>query len=283
MTRIAPLFPLLVACLVCGSASGQDKFVTINIENQSPEFKLEPTVVLPSGEFGVFQDAGSNKYSYSFKLLESDWFNTADINITWKNAYLNADFSQFDFVQRAELRLRYDFPKDYTMPVFFSNDRTEKEIDRLDAITDKLQQWQPFFRAWQIADFYSKTSPLHRLARRSATRFLFAADVLAERDMPPPQFIVIMSEDAVRFAQNSKVITPALQKRIDTANSAFWEDLPSLDKIAQRGDCAIARSLLAFLQREKRDRPELFRLRYPKEPDALEQKKSIVDAKCPST
>jgi hypothetical protein len=255
--------------------------VTISVQNHNPEFKLVPTVVLPSGDLGVFKDAGSNLFSYSFKLLESDWFNVADVSLTWKDAYLNPDNSHSDFPQRAELRLRYDFPKDYTIQAYFSNNRTEKEIDRLDAITDQLQQWEPFFRGWQIADFYSKSNPLQRLAKRSATRFLFAADVLAERQTPPPTYIVIMSDDAIRIGQNSKVITPALQKRIDAAKSAFWEDLPHIDKLVQRGQCTVAQSFLMFLQDEKRDHPDLYALRNPAAPDLLDQKKMILNSKCP--
>lgn len=283
MSRVVLLLALGAAFLSSDSAFSEDRFVTINVQNHNPEFKLVPTVVLPStGDIGVFkEEAGSNLFSYDFKLLQSEWFDVADIILTWNGAYLNPDNSQSNFTQRVELRLRYDFPRAYTVHAYFSNNRTEKEINRLDAITDPLQQWEPFFRSWQIADFYSKSNPLLRLAKRSAARFLFAADVLAERESPPPPYIVVMSEDAILFAQQSNVITPVLQSRIDTARSAFWEDLPHVDTLVQRGNCAVAKSFLSFLQNEKLQHPELYALRNPGASDLLDQKKTMVNSKCP--
>src|SRR4051794_3564461 len=68
-------------------ANGEDRYSTITIKNESRAFNLIPTIeIFPDGPQPIGETA-PNTSKYQFKLSESNWFNDANIKLTWKDAY----------------------------------------------------------------------------------------------------------------------------------------------------------------------------------------------------
>jgi hypothetical protein len=271
---------LSTAFFAASPALGADRFTTISIINQSPDFEVSPSIQIFGQPPAGFVEAPRNNFSYQFKLADDEWFDIADINLVWKRAYINNDNSKSDFNQRIQLRFRYRFPQNFAFPVYFSNKRSQAEMLRLEQQLDPNQQWENFFRGWQIAHYYRNTNgPQYPLAQRASWMFFNAADALAEAKY----YYVVMSDDAIKFEQDAfgdartAIVTP----RINDAKSAFWEDLSRVEGLIP-GNCPVARILLTELQKAKDNEPNLFALRYPSAPNTLDEKLVLVNSKCPS-
>lgn len=267
---------LLAACLVADPtlSDERERVCTISITNETPNFKVIPTIEIFGKTAKPFVEKSPGNFEYKFKLLEEGWFNPADIKLVWKDADQKNDGTKSDFTQRVVLRLRNTFPPDFTVRVFFSNDRSQKEMSRLEHQKDDNDQWENFFRGWQIAAYYRETlAAEHPLCRRASWIFFNAADQLAERK----DYIVEMSEDAIAFEKEA-FKNKDVSGVINRAKSAYWEDL---ERIHKEIDCTTARMLLTDLKNAKRKEPDLFKLRYPDVPNKLEDAEEYVESKCP--
>jgi hypothetical protein len=277
MSRSLTFLFLFAGCLAASPTFGADRFTTITIINQSADFEVSPSIEIFGQPAAAFVEAPRNNFSFKFKLSDDEWFNIADIDLVWKNAYLNNDGSKSDFPQRIRLRFRYPFPSNFSFPIYFSNKRSQAEMLRLEHQLDDNQQWENYLRGWQIADYYRKTDdPKYPLSQRASWIFFNAADQLAEKK----DYYVVMSQDAIAFEQEAFKDTKNVSNAINTAKSAYWEDLPWVDKLIP-GNCAVARILLADLEKSKTREADLFAIRYPGDPGALDEKLALVNAKCP--
>jgi hypothetical protein len=248
----------IIILLSCPSYA-DDRYSIITVKNETPNFKLVPTIeIFGSGTYTFSENRESGAFEYRFKLSETGWFNKADIKLLWKDAYINNDGSKTDFPQRVELRLRYSFPPSFPIRAYFNNDRSQSEMFRLEHLSDDNDQWDKFFRGWQIAAYYRATNGLqHPLSQRATTIFFDAADRLAANI---EDYIVVMSPDAITFASEAFKMTPGLAKRINNAKSVYWEDLPRLYDLANN-NCTAARILERDLRKAKSKEPELLKLR----------------------
>lgn len=257
-------------------AYGQSaRTATITITNES---KQHADVDLTFEAFGNSPQPftpvpNSNKYELKIPLSAQNWFDTIDIKILWKSAYVSNGNSGADFEQRLVLRLRRDFPDDFSFPVFFSNDRTQKEMGRLENLTDINRQWEVFFRTWQIADYYRNTlgeqsSP----AKRVAKDFFWSAVKLAEN----PRYFVAMSDEAEKFASESVGGSAEFALRANVARSMYWYDVSEIDRLVRSKQCSFADSVLQEFRDLKSQQPDLFRLRYASTPNILDAKAQIV-------
>jgi hypothetical protein len=183
-----------------------------------------------------------------------------------------------DFEQRIVLRIRQDFPTSYTVPVFFSNDRTGSEILRLENERDKHDQFETFFRSWQIAQFYRETlGERSKYANRASHRLFFAAVDLAEQ----PQYFVEMSDDAVRFVEEATGDTTSWKQRANAAKALYWADLPLVGDFVNKNDCTKARELLAEFRSLKSNEPIYYGIHFAAQTGILDDVGKIVGAKCP--
>lgn len=281
MKTISCVIAICVSSFHLTLARGEERYSTITIKNESRTFNLIPTIeIFPDGPQPI-TESGPNTFQYRFRLSESNWFNDANIKLTWKDAYKKNDGTTMDFSQRVVLRLRYSFPETYAVRAFFSNDRSQNEMFRLEHLIDENDQWEKYFRGWQIAGYYRETSGLvHPLSRRAAKIFFEAADYLAENTK---DYIVKMSNDAITLEHESVGSTPIIESRINAANSAYWEDLERVYKLTNwPQNCVEAKLLLTDLEVRKTREPDLFTIRYPKKPAAFELAKQHVDSKCSS-
>jgi hypothetical protein len=277
MARLAPILSLFIGLIAVSPTFGDDRFTTISIINQTPEFQVAPSIEIFGQPAAPFVEQSTNNFSFRFKLADDEWFDIADIKLHWKDAYQNNDGTKSSFDQRIQLRLRYPFPPNFTFNIYFSNKRSQVEMSRLEHQIDDNQQWENYFRGWQIADYYRKTNdPQYPLAQRASWIFFNAADQLAEKK----DYFVVMSPDAIAFEQEAFKDTKNVLPRINTAKSAYWEDLPWVDKLLP-ANCSVARILLTDLQAQKIKEPDLFTMRYPSAPNVLNEKMTIVNSKCP--
>jgi hypothetical protein len=277
---------LIVAIVALYSAfatasSAGTRVVTITIENQSPSFDVLPTIEAfgrPPIQFA--KSAQPNTFEYKLTVSENDWFNPVDIKLLWKNAYDKYNGSaRIDFDQRILLRIRRDFPDNFSVPVYFSNNRSQPEMLRLENMQDANQQFEVFFRGHQIASYYRDTlGPEHPYTKRAAKFFFFAAVKLAEIK----DYFVIMSDTAERFATDAFGNQSGFNysERANLARSFYWVDLRRIDNYVAKGDCSTARLILTTLQILKSDEPKAFDAQYGKSPTVLEEKGKLIDTKC---
>src|SRR5262245_48383961 len=122
-----PIASAALMCLMVYSGHCEPgRYTTITITNRTPDVPIASFIEVTGKPLAPFeQRPGQNVWEYRFPLKDSGWFNEADIKIIWKNAYVKGDGSKKDFEQRIALRLRYDFPSDYDVPIYFSNDRSQ--------------------------------------------------------------------------------------------------------------------------------------------------------------
>jgi hypothetical protein len=267
---------VLVVCvltLLHGTAGwcGEPRSVTIAIDNQTPDVDVSPSIETFGAPSQLFSKSPSGSYEYRFKVSESEWFNNVDIKIAWKNAYLNNDGTKSDFAQRVSLRLRRDFPDRFVFPVYFANKRSQAELTRLEHEKDIDQQFEVFFRASQIANYYRDTlGAKHALTKRAVKLLFLAAVALAEQK----NYFVIMNSDAEQMASESFGDTYA--NRANLARSVYWSDLKQIDAYAAKGDCARARLLLNAFEALKSSNPAEFSAQYAGNPNVLEAKALII-------
>lgn len=277
MAKSLLVLSLFVVWILPHPAAAADHFAIIKIDNKSPDFLVSPTLELFGKPPANFIEGPRNHFEANFYLADDEWFDIADIKLEWKNAYLNNDGSKKDFDQRIQLRFRYPFPPSFTFPVYFSNNRSQAEMLRLERQTDDNAQWENYLRGWQIADYFRNTSgPQHPLAQRASWLFFNAADQLAEKN----EFYVVMSDDAIAFEKEAFGNTRDVSTQITNGKSAFWQDASWVDRLVP-ANCAVARILIADLQRAKDRDPALFTARYSGEPNLLNEKTTIINSKCP--
>jgi hypothetical protein len=274
-----PIVSAALMCLMVYSGHCEPgRYTTITITNQTPDVPIALFIEVTGKPLAPFkQRPGENVWEYRFPLKDSGWFNEADIKIIWKNAYVKGDASKKDFEQRISLRLRYDFPSDYDVPIYFSNDRSQAEMDRLEHLKDIHDQFEVFFRGGQIANFYAETTGRqHKFTQRAAKFFFWGAIRLAEY----PDYFVIMSDEAEQMAQEAFGSTD-FANRANLARSFSWEDARYVDSLVGQGKCEAARILLDALRGLAQDErgAKAFAIRHAKNPKILDEKEMIV-AKC---
>jgi hypothetical protein len=263
-----------------GAAFGKDqRSVTIVIQNRS-ESDLSPSIRLDSGQSLSFTNESSNTFKANYVIDSDRWFNIVNISLLWKSAYLRSDHMKSDLEQHFSLRLRRTFPDTIVIPVFFSNDRTMKEIARLEELTGDDQQYEAFFRLWQIAQFYRETfTKKHEMTRAAAAEFFKAAEKLARRS----KHFLIMNEEATRFAIEAFETERTWAVKADTAGGLYWEDLSIAGDFAKKGNCEMAMQIVEELLTLKSAEPNRFNLAFPNQPTAFEDQSKFVNQKCPQS
>ena len=254
----------------------EDRLVTITIENKTPSYEVEPVIEVFGLPPRAFKKNDQNKFEYNFPVSETDWFNLVNITLRWKGAYLKIDGTKSDFEQFIALRIRRDFPDLFSFPVYFSNDRTLAEMDRLKAIRSINGQFEVYFRGGQIAAFYRDTmGPTHKFSKRAAKIFFLAAIALAEQ----PRYYVVMSDDAEQSIKNAFPDTSSYSDRANVARSVYWFDLKNVDTYIANGKCSYARLLLDALEDLKASNPEAFKARYDNA-GVMKEKRDMIEAHC---
>jgi hypothetical protein len=279
--RSADVLSTTLLCLIANSAPCEtNRYSTVTITNQTPDIPMAAVIEIYGKPPEAFkQRQGTNVWAYNFPLKDNSWFNEADIKITWKNAYLNSDGSKKDFEQRIALRLRYDFPSDFDVPVYFSNDRTQTEMDRLEHKNDIHDQFEVFFRGGQIANFYAETNGrTHGFTKRAALISFWAEIKLAEN----PNYFVIMSNDTEQMTKEALGGSDWVSKRANKARSFYWEDARFVDGLVSKRKCDAARILLDTLRELSLDKTEAKRFAMRIDDPKLLDEKEIIVAKCVS-
>jgi hypothetical protein len=283
LTKSALIVAIVALCSAFATASSADgtRVITITIENHTPSFEVVPIVEAfgrPPIEFN--KSAQQNRFEYKLTVSENDWFIPVDIKLLWKNSYDKYDGSaKTDFEQRIVLRMRRDFPGDFLVPVFFSNNRSQSEMLRLENMQDPNQQFEVFFRGHQIASYFSDTlGPQHKYTKRAARFLFFAAVELAETK----DYFVFMSDIAKRIATDAFGDQSGFNysERANLARSFYWADLKRIDGYVAKGDCSTARLILTTLQILQAEDPRAFDAQYGKSPSVLEEKGKLIDKKC---
>jgi hypothetical protein len=138
-------------------------------------------------------------------------------------------------------------------------------------------QFEVFFRSWQIAKYYRDTvGYLNPLSKRAAKILFFSAVELAEQ----PKYFVIMSEDVERYASDSFENDTLYYNIANTARSVYWFDLAQIDGYVRNGDCITAKILLNAFQSLRDSDSTAFKLRYGEDSKVLDEKSKIVTSKC---
>jgi hypothetical protein len=270
---------IAVLCLFGSKAFCDDsRFVTITINNRTPEFELVPSIEVFGQAPEPFLKSGQNTFEYKFQVSNTEWFNTVNIKLLWKGDFQRGDGGpKVDLDQRILLRIRRDFPDNFSFPVFLSNSRTQSEMARLEGMKDINDQFEVYFRSWQITKYYRDTvGSLNPLSKRAAKILFFSAVALAEQ----PKYFVIMSEDAERFASDAFENDTLYSNRANAARSVYWFDLAQIDGYVRNGDCNTAKILLNAFQSLKDSDSAAFKLRYGGDSKVLDEKGKIVMSKC---
>jgi hypothetical protein len=268
------VFALLMAA--CCAHADEGRTVTITVENETPEFTVVPSIAVFGGESQSFTELKENKFEYKFHVDASEWFNFVDIKIEWKKAFLENDGTKSDFKQRIQLRIRRDFPDAFSVPVFFSNARSNNEMFRLENEQDPTDQFEVFFRAWQIAAYYRKVTGVSSSYAARASQILFyAAVALAEQR----DYFVEMSDDAEKFV-NDAFGPERFAARANLARSVYWSDLSEVDKFVAKGDCDTAHLLIQALRVLAGQHPEEFTAQYKNAPNIIDLKDQLIRTKC---
>lgn len=271
---------LALSLLLPGSVFAEEaRLVTISIENRTPSFEAVPSIEVFGAPAELFTKMPDSKFEYKFKIAEDKWFNIIDIRIVWKDAYLKNDSSKVDWEQTIRLRIRRDFPDKFSFPIYFSNNRSSAELSRLDQQGISTQQFEVFFRSWQIASYYRETAgPQHQFTKTAVRLFFHSAARLAEQ----PDYFVVMSDDAERMALEAfgTGSGTGIAERANSARSVYWLDLKQIDKYVAKGDCTTARLLMAAFQALKAEDAAAFNAAYGGAPTVLDEKAKIIAAKC---
>jgi hypothetical protein len=277
----AVILPLLICTALSSAACADDpRTVTITIQNRTPSFVASPSIEVFGSEPQPFAVTGPGTYQYKFPVSESDWFNIVDIKIVWANAYTNNDSTRSDFEQRVLLRIRREFPSNFSFPIYFSNDRSQKEMSRLEQEKDANQQFEVFFRGWQISNYYRDTfGPQHAFTKRAAKIFFYGAVQLAET----PAYFVKMSDEAEQFMTDAFGGSSSFSDRANVARAVYWSDLKQIDVYVGKGDCATAKMILAAFETLKSEDPNSFSAQYGNDPDVLGEKAILINSKCQAT
>jgi len=252
------------------------RLVTITINNGTPEFELLPSIEVFGQAPEPFIKSDSDTFEYKFRVSDKDWFNPVDIKLVWKGDYQRSDGSKGNLNQRISLRIRRDFPDSFSFPVFFSNSRTQSEMARLEGMKNPNDQFEVFFRSWQIAEYFRGTlANTHPLAKRASKLFFFSSVSLAKI----PDYVVVVSEYANQFVDDAFNNDPKYTDLYNDLESVYWFDLPKIDGYVKNGNCNTAQMVLNDLERKKDSEPLAFKLRYGDGSKVLDEKNGLV-AKC---
>jgi hypothetical protein len=276
----------LVLCVVACAATAGDRTVTLILENKS-NFEVSITIPPAPNEqpktFPVSQSS-PKRFEYQHNLPDGRWFNRVPITITWNNANLRNNVALASWDQQIVLRMRRDFPKEFYLPIFFSNDRTQSEMDRLERHIDSnnyVKLAELFLRGGQIADFYWTTVGPQNSYTRRATWLSFLGSVqLAEfRD-----YFIEVSDEITSMAEKAHENIPSKKEfildRAQKARSVYFEDVNWIGRLIDEKDCKGARVLLDSLRQMKEREGKFFELRFPKAPNLLEEKEQLVTLRC---
>jgi hypothetical protein len=260
--------------------------VTITVENKTPKYVVAPSVEMPGMPPSAFSPIqGTNKFEYKFPVSETDWFNHVNIKISWLGAFEKSlAEDKIDFHQYLTLRIRRDFPRDFWVAVYFSNDRTNNEMNSLEKNKNKKSlndQYEVFFRSWQISNYYREArNPKDGAAKRPANDMFYAAVNLAEAGEPKNYgYVVEMSDTAEQYATES-VGGPGFANLANKARANYWSDLSLVDDYVRKGDCDTAALLLSTFKKLKMQEPGAFSAYFPKTPTAIEEKEKIFTPEC---
>lgn len=253
---------------------------TITIENRTPDFELIPSIEVFGSAPKTFLTVSPGVFRHDFQVSEDDWFNKVNIKLLWRQALLTGTEAKVDFEQRLSLRIRNDFPERFSINAYFSNDRSQREMLRLERNGDVNQQFEKYFRGHQIATFYRDTVGAdHPLTQRAVNIFFTAAVNLAKE----PSYFVIMSDEAEQMAQDTfGAGSQSYGRRATEARSVYWFDLSRIDKYVSKGDCRRANLMLQAFKTLESDDPTAFKARYGSNSKVLAEKSKIVEAKCSS-
>jgi hypothetical protein len=266
------------AALACGFAvsADPDKVIRITVENKTPAYQLQPFIEAVGVQSEAFANPSPNKFEYVLRVSDKDWFHPLAIVVVWKDAYATPDSKKSDLEQRIELRLRRRFPPNYYFPVYFSNDRSQDEMTRLEYARQVTQQFEVYFRSHQIATFYRGTlGPTHALTKRAAKLFFWSAIQLAET----PEYFVNVSYEAEKFMTDA-FGAKEFSERATTARSMYWHDLRQVDAFVANGECQDALLIMQALQQRKDESPAEYAERFAANPSTFDEKVRKVAAKC---
>jgi hypothetical protein len=271
------VFSIISSVFLIELASATEiRVVKITIENKTPQFQVVPTIEVYGKPPSQFLGVADNRFEVTFPVETNDWYAVANIKITWKHPQ-SVDGISDDFDQRISLRLRRSFPDSYYFPIYYSNDRSKQEMDRLEDMGDIGDQFEVYFRGMQIARYYkANAGPKHPLTRRAAKVAFFAAVKLAEQ----PKYYVVMSDDAERIASDSQDDAMIYSKRAEEARSVYWFDLAELENYINNNKCEFAQSMIRALQDKRGSEPNLYARRYQANPLYLDAKINYVQTKC---
>lgn len=108
------------------------------------------TLSLSQGNRVAFAPAATQNVVESKIDLSNDWF--TDLNIKIVGKIRNGEGELGHWVQ---LRFTRDFEgESYTIPVYFGNDASTDEMERLEKLTNPYDLWEPYLRMFQIAHHY---------------------------------------------------------------------------------------------------------------------------------
>ena len=102
MARIFMFTAAVLAALICCAQAGEGRTVKITIENKTPDFVVEPSIAVFGGDPAAFTKLSDSKFEYQFNVDPSQWFNTVDIKLAWKQAFAEDDGSKADFTQNSQ-------------------------------------------------------------------------------------------------------------------------------------------------------------------------------------
>ncbi|MBI4595918.1 MAG: hypothetical protein HY730_06005 [Candidatus Tectomicrobia bacterium] len=262
-----------------GASTASERLVSILISNQTPTYTLSPLIEVFGADAVPFKKKSDTVFVHQFKVSQDDWFNKVNVKVVWKDAYLDTDKKKSDLEQWIILRVRRDFPDKFSILVYFGNNRSRDELTRLEGLSGVNEQFQVYFRAGQIVQFFRQSlGPQDALTKRAAKLWFWSAVKLAEE----PKYFVIMSDEAERVAIEAYGGSSGLAERANAARSMYWYDLDEIDNYLARGDCATAKLILMEFKKLMDNAPNIFKIRYGKTPDVLQMKEQRIVQKCKS-
>jgi hypothetical protein len=234
-------------------AMSAERHMALNFQNMSSANAIVQITPDASGVVHQFTNKTPKEFEYDLKLSDREWFYRVPITIIWLDAYVSHGKPLREYRQRIVLRMRRDIPAPplYKFKMYFSNDRSDEEMRRLEKNIDTSDGdllSELYLRGQQIAEFYSDAPGAGpALKRRAAQLWYEGAIQLAEL----PRYFVEVSEDAVRLARQTKVDPAGIDKRVVDAQSMYWEDLELVEKMIDDGNCDGATVMLAALRDRK--------------------------------